>query len=62
LRHAPVKAKEDPEAPMLLAILENEIKEAEYQATMDLPIALDETEKTENINAWRTVGVQALND
>jgi hypothetical protein len=51
---AAVIAQEDLDAPMLLAILENEIEEAQYQATLDLPIALDETEKTENINAWRT--------
>jgi hypothetical protein len=44
----------DADAPMLLAILENEIEEAAYQATVDLPIILDESEKTENSNAWRT--------
>ena len=33
---AAVKAEEDPDAPMLLAVLENEIEEAEYQATVDL--------------------------
>jgi hypothetical protein len=44
----------DIDAPMTLAILENEIEEARYQATIDLPITLDETEKTKNSNAWRT--------
>jgi hypothetical protein len=45
---------DDADAPTSLATLENEIEEAECQAAVDLPIALDETEKTENGNAWRT--------
>jgi hypothetical protein len=44
----------DPEAPMLLALLENQIEEAACQATIDLSIKLDETEKTEHDIAWRT--------
>jgi hypothetical protein len=44
----------DAEALMSLAILENEIEEAAYQASVDVPIALDEMEKTEHSNAWRT--------
>jgi hypothetical protein len=37
---AAVTAAVDPEAPMLLALLEKEIEEAAYQATVDLPITL----------------------
>ena len=33
-----VTAGTDPTAPMTLAEIENEIEEAEYQATLDLPI------------------------
>jgi hypothetical protein len=44
----------DPDASMLLALLDNEIEEADYQATLQLPIHLDESEKTEHDNAWRT--------
>jgi hypothetical protein len=51
---AAVDAGEDPEAPMLLALLENEVEEEAHQATIDLPIKLDETEKTEHDIAWRT--------
>ena len=44
----------DADAPMSLAILDNEIEEAAYQVTLALPIELDETEKTEHSNAWQT--------
>jgi hypothetical protein len=39
---------------MTLALLENEIEEAACQATVDLPIKLEEDEKTEHSNAWCT--------
>jgi hypothetical protein len=48
-----VKEK-DAEAPMQLAILENKIEESAYQASIELPIAMNETEKTEHSNDWRT--------
>jgi hypothetical protein len=44
----------DVDAPMSIALLQNNIEEAEYQATMDLPIELTNEEKTEHSNAWRT--------
>jgi hypothetical protein len=44
----------DLDAPMRLAILENEIEEALYQDTEDLPIKMDELEKTHYENEWRT--------
>jgi hypothetical protein len=39
---------------MLLAILDNEIDEAIYQATLALPIKLDDVEQTHHYNEWRT--------
>ena len=39
---------------MELALLENEIEEASYQASMELPFKLTKTEKTEHNNTWRT--------
>jgi hypothetical protein len=44
----------DAEASMKLAILENDIEEATFQGTVDLPIKLDELEKTHHENEWRT--------
>jgi hypothetical protein len=49
---AAVTAAADPEAPMLLALLENQIKEAAHQATVNLPIKLDKTKQTEHDIAW----------
>ncbi len=39
---------------MKLAILENEIEEAEYKATIDVPIILTGDEQSEHDNAWKT--------
>jgi hypothetical protein len=44
----------DLDAPMKLAILENEIEEATYQETIELPIKMDDIEKTHQDNEWRT--------
>jgi hypothetical protein len=43
-----------PEAPILLALLENNIEEATYNATLPLPIELEEDEYTQHNNEWRT--------
>jgi hypothetical protein len=51
---AEVNAGINAEAPMLLAILDNEIDEAIYQATLALPIKLDDMEQTHHYNEWRT--------
>jgi hypothetical protein len=51
---AAVTAGTDPEAPMLLALLDNEIDEATYQATLVLPIKVDDMEQTHHYNEWRT--------
>jgi hypothetical protein len=44
----------DASAPMTLAVLENDIEEAAYQATLDLPIKLNDEETTQHSNEWRT--------
>jgi hypothetical protein len=44
----------DEDAEMLLATLEQQIDEAAYLASTDLPIKLTEVEKTEYDNDWRT--------
>ena len=49
-----VNDRQDPDAPMLLAVLQNEIEETTYQATLDLPIKLDDMESTFHHNEWRT--------
>ena len=36
------------------ALLENQIEETTYQASIDLPVVLDEKEKNEHGNAWCT--------
>ena len=43
-----------PESHIKLAILENEIYEATYKASIDLEIHLTDAEKTEHDNAWHT--------
>jgi hypothetical protein len=51
---AEVTAGNNPEAPMLLALLNNKIDDATYQATLALPIKLDDMEQTHYQNKWRT--------
>ena len=51
---AAVKIQEDPEDPVKLAILVNEIDEATYQATVNPDIKIDDNEKTQYESEWRT--------
>ena len=44
----------DVNAPMKLAILNNDALQAECKATQDLPMAMTDLEKTQNSNAWCT--------
>ena len=44
----------DLDAPMKLAILENEIAQGEFDSTSEVPIELTDSEKTQNSNEWRT--------
>jgi hypothetical protein len=51
---AEAEAGTNMDAPMLLAILDNEIDEAIYQATLALPIKLGDMEQTHHYNKWRS--------
>jgi hypothetical protein len=44
----------DPDAPMQLAILDNEITEGTYQQGIKVPIEMTDSEKTQYNNEWRT--------
>ena len=44
----------DPEAPVKLAILENEIAQGAFEAGEEIPIELTDSEKTQYSNEWRT--------
>ena len=41
-------------APMKLAILENAIAQGEYEANLDVPILMTDSENTQSSNDWRT--------
>jgi hypothetical protein len=45
---------EDPDAPMQLAILDNEIAEGDYKQNYEVPIESSDSEKTQYNNDWRT--------
>ena len=47
-----VRAGADDEAPMKLAILENQIAQGEFAAGVDVPIELTDSEKTLHTNEW----------
>jgi hypothetical protein len=61
IQQAAVHAGTDPDAPMKLALLQNEIACA-FSANMDVPIELNDSEKTQFSNEWRTYipGTQLL--
>ena len=48
---AAVNIDTNTEAPMKLAILENEIAQATFEASEDIPIELTDSEKTQYSNA-----------
>ena len=49
-----VTAGVDVDAPMSLAILQNEIAQGEFTAQVEVPIELTDSEKTQFSNEWRT--------
>jgi hypothetical protein len=51
---AAVQAGTDMDAPMKLAILQNEISQGEYAASIEVPVLLTDSEKTQFSNDWRT--------
>jgi hypothetical protein len=44
----------DPDAPMQLAILDNDIAEGNYQQNNEVPIKMSDSEKTQYNNDWIT--------
>jgi hypothetical protein len=44
----------DPDAPMQLAILDNEIAEGNYKQNNEVPIEMSDSEKIKYSNNWRT--------
>jgi hypothetical protein len=44
----------DMEAPMKLALLQNEIAQGEFSANVEVPIVLNNSKKTQFSNEWRT--------
>jgi hypothetical protein len=51
---ASVQAGTDMNAPMKLAILKNEISQGEFAASIEVPVLLTDSEKTQFSNDWRT--------
>jgi hypothetical protein len=51
---ASVQVEMDMDAPMRLAILENEIAQGEFAASIEVPVALTDSEKTQFSNDWCT--------
>ena len=41
-------------SPMKLAILENAIAQGEYEANLDVPVVMTDSENTQSVNEWRT--------
>jgi hypothetical protein len=54
LLQAAVTAGTDPRAAMDLALLQNQIAQGDYELNEPIEIQLNESEKTQNSNAWRT--------
>jgi hypothetical protein len=51
---AAVQAGTDMDAPMKLAILQHEIAQGEFAASIEVPVVLTDSEKTQFSNDWRT--------
>jgi hypothetical protein len=51
---ASVQAGTDMYAPMRLAILQNEIAQGEFAASIEVPVVLTDSDKTQFSNEWRT--------
>jgi hypothetical protein len=49
-----VQAGTDMDAPTRLAILQNEISQGEFSASIEVPVVLTDSEKTKFSNDWRT--------
>jgi hypothetical protein len=51
----------DPDAPMRLATLQNDIAQGNFEANVDVPIQLTDSEKTQNSNKWQSYREQNAN-
>jgi hypothetical protein len=51
---AAVQAGTDMDAPMKLAILQKEVAQGEFAASIEVPVVLTDSEKTQFSNDWRT--------
>jgi hypothetical protein len=51
---AAVQEGTDMDAPMRLALLQNEIAQGEFAASIEVPVVLTDSEKTQFSNDWRT--------
>jgi hypothetical protein len=51
---ATVQAGTDMDSPMKLAILQNKIAQGEFAASIEVPVVLTDSEKTQFSNDWRT--------
>jgi hypothetical protein len=51
---AAVQAGLDMEAPMKLALLQNDIAQGEFSANVEVPIVLNDSQKTQFRKEWRT--------
>jgi hypothetical protein len=49
-----VQSGTDMDAPMKLAILQNEISQGEFAASIEVPVVLNDSEKPQFSNDWRT--------
>jgi hypothetical protein len=49
-----VTAGLDLASPMKLAIIQNEIAQGDFTANVDVPVELNDSEKTQFSNEWRT--------
>jgi len=49
-----LRASTDPEAPLKVAVLENEMAQADFKANEPIPIKLTDSEKTQESNEWRS--------
>jgi hypothetical protein len=58
---ASVLAGIDLDAPMKLAILQNEISQGKFAANIEVPLELNDSEKTQFSNDWRTFRERNIN-
>jgi hypothetical protein len=58
---AAVQAVADMDAPMKLANVQNDIAQGEFAASIEVPVVLTDSEKTQFTNDWRTFRERNIN-